>query len=839
MISFLHHAKVLGVAMLASTLLPVATSHPPMTAELRERIKELRHKAYDHPEEAQEFFLKKRLPVGAKILPIVSYTAARSLMEDMAQQSMLHHQQLPTRREAAAQGLQNHDSAVDWSNVGPGNIGGRTRGLVIDPTAPTTMYAAAVDGGVWKTTNGGQNWAPTTDLLSNIATNSLVMDPADAQVLFAGTGEGYFNEDAANGLGIYTTRDGAATWNLVPGTATADFLFVNHIEISPSTGMLYAATNSGVMRLDQKSGTWTRIFTAVPAPKQFGGCLDLRIRSSDLGHTSPRAAAHDVAFVSCGTFSQAQVLQNKSADTNGKFTVVLSVPEQGRTSLAIAPSNPAVIYALAARNDNGPRGEYNQGLLGVFRSTEGGDAGTWTTQNFDSSGNRLNTRLLSNAVIANLVGCGFGGPNGFENQGWYDNVIAVDPTNENRVWAGGIDLFRSDDGGKNWGEASYWWVQGESPAYAHADHHVVVFDPGFNGTTNRRMFDGGDGGVFVTDDALASTAHGKGAECDPSNTAVVWSSLNSTYTVTQFYSGSIFPGGSAYFGGAQDNGTSAGNDQSGANNWSEILGGDGGFTALDPTKTQNLYAENTGLSIAFSPDSGVDWFDATRGIAESPFDFMFINPFIMDPNAPTRLWTGGLFAWRTDDGGANWSRASRLIPGPVGNQASAWAVAPGNSDKVLMGTTVGFIANTQKGTTSTGKTFWGSAFPQEGFVSSVAFDPQNLTTVYATYSSFQTVHVVVSHDGGGHWSSLAGKGAGALPDVPTNCIFIDPANSRNLWIGTDLGIFTSTDGGGHWAVEATAFPNTRVEAFAFDMKTRTLLAFTHGRGAFKAVLPAG
>ena len=96
----------------------------------------------------------------------------------------------------------------------------------------------------------------------------------------------------------------------------------------------------------------------------------------------------------------------------------------------------------------------------------------------------LNTLLLSNPVFAVLTQCGFG-PGAFLNQGWYDNIIAVDPANPDIVWAGGIDLFRSDDGGANWGQASHWWfTRGVDPEYAHADNHTLVFHPRL-----RRLFE--------------------------------------------------------------------------------------------------------------------------------------------------------------------------------------------------------------------------------------------------------------------------------------------------------------------------------------------------------------
>ena len=125
----------------------------------------------------------------------------------------------------------------------------------------------------------------------------------------------------------------------------------------------------------------------------------------------------------------------------------------------------------------------------------------------NNSANLQDTLLLSNPVNGALTQCGIGTSQMF-NQGWYDNVIAVDPTDPDKVWAGGVDLFRSDNGGVNWGVASYWWFQGNGtppnngdPQFVHADNHIIAFHPNYNGTTNQTMFAGNDGGLFRTDNA--------------------------------------------------------------------------------------------------------------------------------------------------------------------------------------------------------------------------------------------------------------------------------------------------------------------------------------------------
>src|SRR5205823_128210 len=177
---------------------------------------------------------------------------------------------------------------------------------------------------------------------------------------------------------------------------------------------------------------------------------------------------------------------------------------------------------------------------------------TWTPILTNTNPTKLSTLLLTNPIYANFNLCFGGGGDSFFNQGWYDNVIAVDPTNANRVWAGGIDLFRSDDGGMSFNLASFWWTGSSPGAFAHADQHTIVFSPDF--ATSGKMYVGNDGGIFRTTSGTASTTMNV---CDPSGVGVTWTELNNNYGVTQFYHGLPYPGadgGNTFFGGAQDNG---------------------------------------------------------------------------------------------------------------------------------------------------------------------------------------------------------------------------------------------------------------------------------------------
>ncbi|HKE04303.1 MAG TPA: hypothetical protein VKE91_09595, partial [Blastocatellia bacterium] len=178
----------------------------------------------------------------------------------------------PPASAATSQDQRGASQGANWTELGPGNVGGRTRALAIHPTNPDTIYAAAASGGVWKTTDGGARWAPLTDSLSNLAVNALALDGNDPNVIYAGTGEGFSNSDARRGVGIFKTTDGGATWTLLTGTRATDFYYVNDIVISRNNSQrVYAATNAGVFRSIDGGATWTRVLDS----QSNGGCQDL------------------------------------------------------------------------------------------------------------------------------------------------------------------------------------------------------------------------------------------------------------------------------------------------------------------------------------------------------------------------------------------------------------------------------------------------------------------------------------------------------------------------------------------------------------------------------------
>jgi photosystem II stability/assembly factor-like uncharacterized protein len=820
------------------------------TADLGRPAATLHH--FDAPDAATREAAGRRAPLG-RIDLATMYDRAAAQRERMTRFSSGLGRTLPAAQPAARvwksgnrvialDGQVSPTAVLDaWTPLGPGNIGGRTRVVRYHPVNHNTIFAAGVSGGIWRTDDNGASWRPIADGLANLAVNALAIDPRQPDVMYAGTGEGYFREEIRGtglplrGSGIFATRDGGATWRRLAATATDDFLWVNDLEIGiGDSRRLYAATRTGVWRSSDAGETWTQLL----ATNVRGGCLDLAMRPDQ---------ADDALFASCGSYEQATVYRFPRAGANGAPELVLSEAGMGLTSLAIAPSNPEIVYALAASNDPGPGGTFQQGLLAVYRSDRGGAAGSWEARVRNTDAGRLNTLLLTNASGASAEECG--GPsarNTIINMGWYANVIAVDPRDPDRVWAAGVDWFRSDDGGRTWGVASFMTAGPGAPNSAHVDQHAIAFHPDYDGQSNQILLIGNDGGVARTSNARGRLSTGVRAVCAQNLAAleIRWESLNHDYGVTQFYYGLPFPDGKRYLGGAQDNSTPLGSDTSGANGWTALLGGDGGYVALDPGNPQIVYAESQNAFISKSVNGGTNFTTVTRGLDASRSDYysadanyLFVAPFVMDPADANRLWLGGDFLYRTTSAASTWIKASRAMPD--GGLVSTIAVSPIDANRVVAGTNNGYIVSSSAALAATSTTEWSASRAREGWVTSVAFDPGNSDVVYATYGNFGGQHLYRSVDRGATWSSIDGTGSQGLPDIPVHCIVVDPVDRARLYLGTDAGVFVSIDGGRGWMAEETGFGPAVTEWLSLlrDPSGRRLLfAFTHGRGAWRVEL---
>jgi uncharacterized protein (TIGR03437 family) len=723
----------------------------------------------------------------------------------------------------------------NWDSLGPGSTGGRTRSLLIHPTNPSIMYAGAVSGGVWKTTNSGASWTPLTDnqVLPFICT--MAFDPTNPEIIYAGTGESYVPYfEGIRGLGILKTTDGGNTWTRL--AATPDFYFVNKIRVSSTNPLhVYAATSTGVFSSLDGGMTWTQSLAAPPSGESANvpGCQDLAIRTD---------MPTDYLFASCtgGFYLAGGIWRNTDAAGSGTWTSVESSVGVIRIGLAIAPSNQSIVYALTSIG-NTPQYTYLNALGAVLRSTSNGDPGSWTTQTSNADPTLLNTLLLG------YPNDSCGGPTADAEkigQGEYDLDIEVDPTNPDNVWVGGIDVFRSSDGGANWGIAGFGDVD-TNVGGLHADQHMIIFPPGWNGTSNQTLYVVNDGGIWRTNNASAPVVTGTNAMCTAYNqttgesyhtgATILWAPMNNSYVTTQFYGGAVFNGGGGYVGGTQDNGSLLGDAVH--PNWTDIQGGDGGIWRIDPVDSSVFYGETPVLS-RFTL-GGAMFSLISNGIGEP---FPTYPAYVLDPNNSLRLYFGGdSKLWRSDNQGTTWTAVAS-----GGIEINAVAVAPSDSNHVVFGDQYGNIFTSSTALSATPSAGWTSSRPRVGWVSAIAFHPTDPNIVFAAYSTFDANpgdnHMYKSVDAGRSWTGIDNTGsATGLPDLPINSILIDPLNPSTVYLGTDMGIFVSADGGNTWGHDTSSFTNTVVNSLALDRGAgvTNLYAYTFGRGVWRVTLAGG
>lgn len=666
-------------------------------------------------------------------------------------------------------------AVLSWTQLGPGNIGGRVRAIVVHPTDPDIVYLGSVSGGVWKTTNGGTNWFPLKDNMENLAVCSIVMDPTNSNVLYAGTGEGFFNFDALRGEGIFKTTDAGTTWNRLGSTNNSNFYYVNKLVIDQSTNIIYAGTRKGLYKSTNGGTSFTGILVGT-------GGADVHCMDIEIAYTSP-----STIYTSFGLFNDAVIYRSNDGGTT--FTSNLGQSGHGRIEIATSVSNP--LTAIASFCDLS-----TSGVSVMAYTSDGG--GSWFTMT--------------------VPGPTFSGATNYAGtQAWYDNIIYIDPNNSSIYYAGGLDFWKSTNAGSNWTQKTNWYSQGGAPQFVHADQHAIAFAP----SNTNIMYLGTDGGIFK------STNKGEN-----------WTAINNNLFITQFYYGAVNPTGTTYYGGTQDNGTLK---STGSANWTTVMGGDGGATEVDFSNTNNLYMEYVNLAFFKSTNGGATYSKSMSGIPVGP-DFwdgttdrtLFISPFSIDPNNSNTIVAGTYRVWRTTNSAGNWTAISGDLTGDgtgsSGDKISTVIVAKGNSNVIYAGCTDGRV----QVTTDAGSN-WNlrnSGLPV-AYCTRIATDPNNPSIAYATYSGFSSgSKVFKTTNFGMNWTNITSN----LPNIPVNCIVVNPASANNIFIGTDLGVFSTVDGGSSWVQDNSGLANVAVADLDYRSSDNKLFAATHGRGMFSTTV---
>ena len=345
----------------------------------------------------------------------------------------------------------NKSAVLNWVERGPGNYGGRTRSIIVSPDNSNTWWAGAVGGGIWKTTDAGNTWISKTDNMPIISVSCMAICTSQPDILYAGTGEGFYNSDAIIGDGLFKSMDGGESWQQIGSTVSnANFRYVNRIVVDPNNAnFLVVATNSGVYRSTDGGASWTETFNN-------GNRVQQIIANPDRFNTQ------FIAVNSSGIY--------KSTDGGQTWTYVSEeISGMGRIEMAIAPTDTNIVYAAPVNGD--------YGLLGFYRSADAGNS--WTDYGNDT----------------NWLG----------GQGWYDNALVVSPLDANYIYVGGINIFRVHINGASMSvnQLTEWYTGAEYP-YVHADQHALVTLK-ITGSSFS-ILAGNDGGVHYSSDMGANWA---------------------------------------------------------------------------------------------------------------------------------------------------------------------------------------------------------------------------------------------------------------------------------------------------------------------------------------------
>ncbi len=673
-----------------------------------------------------------------------------------------------------------------WTERGPNNVGGRTRALMFDPNSSNKAWAGSASGGLWYTNDITSNsgWTNVSDIWANMAIGAIAYDPSNTQVFYVGTGEGYNNIDRVLGNGIFKSTNGGTSWTQLASTASGNvFDRVQDIVVNSDGSVLACTYRLGIQRSTNGGSSWSTELNVAA-----GRCADLE-RASD-----------GTLYAAMGIHTTGSLW--KSTDNGANWSELTTFPGAGatrRTALGSAPSNANKLFAASQNLANS--------IQGIYRSDDAGT--TWTTLTLP---NDCDNFTISDTDFT-------------RNQAWYDLMIAVDPTDENDVVVGGIDLFRSENSGSTWNQVSVWDSFFVTPSggctptmpVVHADQHEIVFD------ASGRMLVGNDGGVYYAP-SLPNTGFPSFSERTGFNTA-------------QYYSGALHPraGSNVNLGGLQDNGTQR-LSSSGTGAAAEVFGGDGGFTHIDQTNPDIALTATTYNNLRRSTNGGLTFSDM---IGENTG--RFINPTEYDNRENI------LFAYR-DTGSLKRITNVEVSPASsnvtlspnVGSAISHLRVseyAPNGTSTLFIGTGAGKIF---KGTNAhTGSTLNLTELNNPGVTGAVSSIDigANEDHLLVTYSNYGVASVWETTDGGTNWTDLD-TGSG-LPDMPVRWGMYDPNNRHRVLLATEAGVWQSEDILSFGKTQlvpswlpAPSFPTVRTDMLQYRVSDGTILAATHGRGVF-------
>jgi hypothetical protein len=649
--------------------------------------------------------------------------------------------------------------SANWTSSGPltsdgGYAGiGRINCIAFHPTDNNTYWVGTASGGLWVTTNNGSNWTCLTDNNGVLAVSDIVIptDHVTSNTIYIATGDKDHWDNRS--IGVLKSTDGGSTWNTTGiSYSLSDGQMVNRLLLDPANNqVIIAATSSGVYKTTDGGTNWSTQLSAVDF-------IDMEFKPADFNTLYGSTQNGKIYFSTNGGTSWTQTFNNASAY---------------RIELAVSANQPTWVYGLAENSASG--------LFGVYKSINSGS---------------IFSQVLDGATL-NLLGWDSnGGDSG--GQGWYDLSLAASPSNANTLLVGGVNTWRSVNGGTSWSIVNHWW--GDGVPAAHADKHSLSF------RANGDLFECNDGGIYYSN-----------------NNGTDWTDKTNGIVISQMYKlGVSATVSTEVITGLQDNGTKL---LSGGT-WSDVKGGDGMECLIDYTNANTQYGTYVNGQISRTMNH---WSSSTDIQPVAAGDGAWVTPYIIDPTNPLILYAGYADVWKTTNRGDSWTKISTMN---TASKIRSMAIAPSNT-QVLYAAAPSIIWKTTNGGTSwsviTGSLPVGSAS-----ITYVTVHENDANTLWVTLGGFNATTVYQSTNGGTSWTNISA----GLPAIPAYCIVQNTQSSSNvqLYVGTELGVYFK-NGTDSWVAYNTGLPNVLIGEleiyYAANPQESKLKAATYGRGLWE------
>jgi photosystem II stability/assembly factor-like uncharacterized protein len=688
--------------------------------------------------------------------------------------------------------------ALRWRLVGPFR-GGRVDAVAGDPTKPMVFYFGAVNGGVWKTTNGGQTWRNLTDGKSDISSvGALAVASSDPNVIYVGTGESQLREDLTYGTGVYRSTDGGESWRALGLSETQQ---ITDVVIDPrDPERVYVAAighafgpnaERGVFRTTDGGKSWKKVLFIDDST----GANDLSLDPSNprILYASMWKFQRTPWSMLAGGGRSGMWKSTDGGDSWKELTFNPGIPERplGKIGLDVSPANPRRVYASIEAPDSSG---------GIFRSDDGGD--TWERTTDDPK---------------------------FHVRAWYYSAVTADPNDENTVYVMNLQVWRSVDGGRTFSRVRV----------PHGDTHIMWVDP----KDSQRLINGNDGGATVSFDGGAT-----------------WSSISNQPTA-QFYhvtTDNQWP--YRIYGAQQDNSTvsiaSRSDDGAiGERDYFPVAGCENATIAVDP-RNPNITYGGCYTGFLSRVDRGMRqerdisvWLGNYDGwpASDIPYRFQWTFPVLLSPHDPRTLYVTSQFAMRSRDEGASWEKISPDLTvhdpktlertgGPIHGEMTgaewyatiyAFNESPLTRGLLWAGSDDGLLHVSRDGGAG-----WQNVTPPAygRFTRTAAIEPSHFdpAVAYVAANRYQQddfrPYLWKTTDYGKTWLRIT---TGIPLGAYTRTIREDPSRRGLLYAGTETGVYVSFDDGAHWETLQLNLPRVSVRDLA--VQGNDLIAATHGR----------